>query len=244
MSSQQADDFEKQREMIHINMLSSVSHDLKTPLASVIGSLEIHERMKDKLSQDKKEALIATALQEAYRLDNFVTNILEMAKLENGMVKVQHETCYISSLINDCRIKLGHRLKDAKVEIEAVNGEVIVQTDPALLSRAVIQVLDNAIKYGGSPAIVHIEYELEGDLCVIKIHDNGKGLTENQKQSVFAKYTRFAKQDQQAAGTGLGLSISKEIMRLLGGSIEAYPAYYKENMAGASFIIKLPKSKM
>lgn len=241
MSNRSSDDFEKQREMIHINMLSSVSHDLKTPLASVIGSLEIHERMKDKLPQEKKEALIATALQEAYRLDNFVTNILEMAKLENNMVKIQHEPCHIGALINDCRIKLGHRLRDLEVKVEAVTGEVVIETDPALLSRVIQQILDNAVKYGGAPPVVYIEYGMDEDkhMCVIHIHDNGKGIPEHQQEEVFKKYTRFAKQDQQAAGTGLGLSICKEIMRLLKGSVKACVSH--KNATGACFTLMIPQ---
>lgn len=237
MADDLQNDFEKQRETIHRNMLSSVSHDLKTPLASVIGSLEIYERMKDKLSQDKKETLIATALQEAYRLDNFVTNILEMAKLENGMVKVNPEACHIGNLISDSLIKLGHRLKNSSVNVTAPDGDIIVETDPSLLSRATLQVLDNAVKYGGSPNVITINYGLNDakDACIIRLQDNGRGIPIGQHEAVFHKYTRFAKLDQQTAGTGLGLSITKEIMRLLKGSIVA-----DELPGGATFTITLP----
>ena len=239
MSNQSTDDFEKQREAIHRNMLSSVSHDLKTPLASVIGSLEIHERMKDKLPQDKKEALIATALQEAYRLDNFVTNILEMAKLEHNMVKVQKEDCHIDALIRDCLTKLGHRLKDVTVNISSNESQDIVRSDATLLSRAVLQVLDNAVKYGGKPTVIDIDYghhQQNKKMYVIRIRDNGKGIPPNLHETIFEKYTRFAKQDQQAAGTGLGLSITRHILKLLGGTVLA-----SDSPAGGSvFTLSFP----
>jgi len=224
MDERFSDDFEKQREMIHRNMLSSVSHDLKTPLASVIGSLEIHERMKDKLSQDKKEALIATALQEAYRLDNFVTNILEMAKLEHNMVRVTKTECHIEGLIRDCMTKLGYRLSDVRVNLKPTGKDDIVQSDSALLSRAIFQILDNAVKYGGKPGTIDIDYGpsvVQPNTYVISIHDAGKGIPAGQHEAIFQKYTRFSKQDQQVAGTGLGLSITRNIMHLLGGSVSA-----------------------
>ena len=229
-------DFERQREAIHRNMLSSVSHDLKTPLASVIGSLEIHERMKDKLPQDKKEQLIATALQEAYRLDNFVTNILEMAKLEHHMVRAQKGACHVDALLRDCLIKLGHRLKDVSVKLEPADGDLVIQTDTTLLSRAILQLLDNAVKYGGKPAVIAIRYKTENGNCLIEITDNGKGIPPGQHDAVFEKYTRFSKQDQQAAGTGLGLSICRSIMNLLGGTVTSRDA----PDGGATFTLSLP----
>lgn len=241
MPIQTIEDFEKQRETIHRNMLSSVSHDLKTPLASIIGSLEIHEKMKDKLSQDKKEALIATALQEAYRLDNFVTNILEMAKLENGMVTLQFTSVPLASLLKDCMIRLGHRLGDTHLDVRSSN-DIFVDSDAALLSRAIMQVLDNAVKYGGVPGAIQIDYFADPatDMCILTIRDNGKGVPEGKQDFIFEKYTRFSKKDQQNAGTGLGLSISKEIMRLLKGSITVQN---DPVTGGACFTFKIPLKK-
>src|ERR1700722_172856 len=91
---------DEHRERIHRQMLSSVSHDLKTPLASIIGSLEVYEHLHDKLPEERKRALLRVALQEAYRLDSFVTNILDMAKFENNSVKARKEATDIKSLID------------------------------------------------------------------------------------------------------------------------------------------------
>ena len=83
--------FDKEREHMHRRMLSSVSHDLKTPLVSIIGALEIYERMQDTLPREKQMELIHVALQEAHRLNNFITDILDRAGLENGLVSVERE---------------------------------------------------------------------------------------------------------------------------------------------------------
>lgn len=229
--------FDEEREHMHRQLFSAVSHDLKTPLASMIGSLEIHQRMKQKLASDKKDALIATALQEAYRLDNFVTNILDMGKLESNMVKIRKERVDISHIVKDCLTNLDNRLAHCEVEVKALSGELVAQTDPSLLSRALSLVLDNAVKYGGTPPKIMICHGVKDGAGYISVLDNGKGVPEAQYGKVFEKYTRFTKSDQQSAGTGLGLAICREIMRLLGGSVAVVTP--TEGM-GALFTLTFP----
>ena len=211
--------FDRDRELMHRQLFSAVSHDLKTPLASMIGSLEIHQRMKEKLSLDKRDALISTALQEAYRLDNFVTNILDMGKLESGMVKMCKEKVDIGQLVNDCLTNMDNRLQHCHLKVKDMDGGLVVQTDPSLLSRALALVLDNAVKYGGSQPSIVLCYGRDNGEGIISVEDNGKGIPSDKHEKIFQKYTRFAKSDQQSAGTGLGLAICREIMRLISGSV-------------------------
>lgn len=229
--------FEEQREHMHRQLFSAVSHDLKTPLASMIGSLEIHQRMKEKLTAEKKDALIGTALQEAYRLDNFVTNILDMGKLESKMVKIRMESLDVQHLVKDCLTHIDNRLKHCTVEVQPLSGKLVIQTDPALLNRALSLVLDNAVKYGGVPPKILIQYGVENAGGYIHIQDNGKGVPESQYDTVFDKYTRFTRSDQQSAGTGLGLAICKEIMQLLSGSVSVVTPQQGE---GARFSLRFP----
>lgn len=216
-----SDSFEKEREQMHRLMLSSVSHDLKTPLASIIGSLEIYERMKEKLSEKDQQTLLETALQEAYRLDNFITNILDMAKLESGMVKMQPKPCDIGGLLSDCLIRLGDRLRGSDIKIDGPIEKLEISTDATLLSRAVCLLLDNAVKYGGASPTIQVSYGCKDSNCFIRVEDSGKGIPESHLEMIFSKYTRLAKQDHQNAGTGLGLAICRQIMRLLGGTVIA-----------------------
>ncbi|HEU0118848.1 MAG TPA: ATP-binding protein [Alphaproteobacteria bacterium] len=214
-------DFDKDRERMHRQMLSSVSHDLKTPLASIIGSLEVFERMKDKLQGAQKDELVKVALQEAYRLDNFITNILDMAKLDNGLVKPRHEAAEVSAVVRDCLLRLNHRLRHSTVNVKST-GTLDIATDAPLLTRAVCLILDNAVKYGGTPSVIDIEYGRKDDhIGFISIADNGRGIAQSQLGLIFNKYTRFAKEDQQNAGTGLGLAIARSIMNLLHGDVTA-----------------------
>ncbi len=230
--------FDKEKEKMQRQMFSSLSHDLKTPLASMIGSLEIYERMKDKLTLDKKELLIATALQEAYRLDNFVTNILDMAKLESGMVKIRSESFDVGILLRDCLTNLDNRLRGSDVTIEPLSGDMKIKSDASLVCRALSLLIDNAVKYGGNPSTIRITYgkDVSGKFQIC-VYDNGRGIAEANMENIFSKYTRFVKSDQQSAGTGLGLAICREIMRLLGGMATVT----NDSNGGAKFTLLFPE---
>jgi K+-sensing histidine kinase KdpD len=211
--------FEQEREKLHRAVLTSVSHDLKTPLSCIIGSLEIYERTKEKLTLDKKNILINTALQEAYRLDSFVTNILDMARLESGAVKVKKELYVMDLLLEDCRISLGQRLLGCDISIKAIPATFPVTTDSLLLMRAICIVLDNAARYASLHPAIGVEYEKVGKQTIIRIQDNGPGIPKEKMEEIFSKYASFAIQDHKHSGTGLGLPICREIMRLLDGTV-------------------------
>jgi len=214
--------FDEERERIHRQMLSSISHDLKTPLASMIGSLEVYARMSDALSPEKKATLIKVALQEAHRLDGFITNILDMAKLENGLVRAKQEDVEIGAMLRDCLTRMYPQLEDSAVDLQAATGTVKTVTDTVLLSRVVCLVLDNAVKYARTPSVIQIGYGKGGNgLGYIYIQDNGHGIPENYAEAIFSKYTRFGRDGNHAGGMGLGLAIAREIMQLLAGHITA-----------------------
>lgn len=230
--------FDAQREHMHRQIFTAVSHDLKTPLSSMIGSLEIHQRMQAKLTDEKKNALIETALQEAYRLDNFVTNILDMAKLESGMLTLRKEPFRLDRLIQDCLTRMDNRLKNSEVTLNADDAFGLEgESDTALLCRALMLVMDNAVKYGGEPSKIRVRFgRISPQKMYIDVIDNGSGVPPAQREKIFEKYTRFTKTDLQNAGTGLGLPICRGIMEFMGGSVEMEDA--KEG--GAQFSLLFP----
>lgn len=230
--------FDEARERIHREMLSSVSHDLKTPLSTVIGSLEIYTRMGAKLSEEKRAQLIASALTEAYRLDSFITNILDMAKLEGGNIKLKNERCDLSMLLEDSLIRLGPRRERGMFTLRPEGESTIVYTDVMLLSRAVGFLLDNALKHGGKNPHILISYGRGEEGGFIRVQDNGPGIPVGRHEDIFSKYTRYSKSDQQNAGTGLGLAICRQIMQLLSGSVEVQ----NHQSGGAEFVLLFPSS--
>ena len=213
-------DFTEERETLHRQMLSAVSHDLKTPLASIIGSLEIYERMGGQLTPAKRETLIKTALVEAYRLDSFLTNILDMAKLENNLVPLRREPTDLRQLLETMVGTLGASRK-GKATI-AINGpeKFDVNVDGTLLSRAIALLLDNAVKHAGPSPKIDSNYEKPIDgVLTIEIVDDGPGVPMDKRDEIFSKYARLQRGDHQNAGTGLGLSIAQIIAVRLGGDV-------------------------
>jgi two-component system sensor histidine kinase KdpD len=220
---------DEMREYLHRQMLSSVSHDLKTPLATIIGSLEVMTMLYDKLPEEKRRSLISSALTEAFRLDYFITNILDMAKFEAAAVKPRFEACRMGQMIQDSLSRLGPLKTRGELEIRAVGDRDEVWTDPMLGSRAIGLVLHNAFKhgirkYGGEDPYVEIEHGVVGaaggNEGFVRIRDHGDGIPQDKQAMVFDKYMRLQRADQQNAGTGLGLTICRHIMRLLDGRIE------------------------
>ncbi len=218
------DQTDQMREALHRQMLSTVSHDLKTPLATVIGSLEIMERLHDKLTPEKRAQLLRSALSEAYRLDGFITNILDMMKLEGETITVKHEICDIRSLVQDCLIRLGPKRETARFSVPNPEDSFIIRTDPMLFSRAVGLLLDNAIKHSGAePEITISFYQNAGETHFI-VKDNGGGIPPGKEEEIFCKYARLSKFDRQNAGTGLGLTICRAMVSVLGGTVKAASA--------------------
>ena len=229
--------FNQERVRMHRQLYSAISHDLKTPLASMIGALEIYQRMKEKLTPEKQQALLQTALSEAHRLDNFVTNILDMGKLENGMVLPRMETFDVGESIRNCLGSLTTRLRESDVTIDTPGAKLMITNDPSLFARALTLILDNAVKYGGKPSSIHLSYGInDANQCIVHIEDNGSGIPIEQAETVFEKYTRFTKRDHQNAGTGLGLAICREIMRLIGGTVHVS----RSGDNGTVFTMQLP----
>jgi two-component system sensor histidine kinase KdpD len=216
---QQNPSFKEGHERVHRDVLTAVSHELKTPLASIIGSLEIYNRANEKLTVDKRKILIDTALQEAYRLDSIITDILDLAKLESGTVNVRKELCVMDLLIEDCLILLGRHLRECDITVNALPATFAVTTDPLLLVRAIRIVLDNAAKYGGPNPVIGVEYEKVGKLVVVHVQNNGPGIPESKLDNLFSKDAQFTIQDIEHPGMGLGLPICREIMRLLEGTV-------------------------
>ncbi|HEX7800193.1 MAG TPA: histidine kinase dimerization/phospho-acceptor domain-containing protein, partial [Asticcacaulis sp.] len=139
------------REYLHRQMLSSVSHDLKTPLATIIGSLEVMTMLYDRLSEEKRRSLITSALTEAFRLDYFITNILDMAKFEADAVRPRMEATRLSQMIQDAQARLGPLKARGELRITAAGRDELT-TDPMLGARAIGLGLHNAYKFGGRKA--------------------------------------------------------------------------------------------
>ena len=235
--SMEATRIREEREKLRSMLLSSVSHDLKTPLASIIGALSIYRSQGKKLALEKQEMLIETALQESERLDSFITNILDMTHLESGKIEFKREWGDMQGIIQHVARRLEHRLRQHKIVIHPAPKNVEIMMDIMMLEQVLQNVLDNACKYTPQGTLIEINSAIEGKDFVCSIRDHGTGLPNEKLEHVFDKYARLHKQDSQIAGTGLGLAICKAMMEAQGGSIVA--ANHPDG--GAIFTLHMPK---
>jgi two-component system sensor histidine kinase KdpD len=237
--SMEATRIREEREKLRSMLLSSVSHDLKTPLASIAGALNIYHKQGQRLSPEKRQILIETALQETERLDSFITNILDMTRLESGKIEFKQDWYDAQSLIRDVMKRLDHRMRQHKVVVNLHPAkDVEVYMDLMMLEQVLQNILDNACKYTAAGTLIEITCSgEEGKEFYCSVRDNGAGIPPEKLERVFDKYARLQKKDSQVAGTGLGLAITKAIMEAHGGSIIA--ANHPEG--GAVFTLSLPK---
>ncbi len=212
----------EEREKLRSMLLSSVSHDLKTPLAGIIGSLSVHRSLGTKVPPEKRAELLDDALEEAQRLDSFITNILDITRLESGKVEFRPDWFEMQGVILHVIKRMNHRLKGRKITVMPGGENLEVYMDGMLGEQILQNLIDNACKY--TPPGTHITITCtvrEGAGFCCEIRDFGDGIPPEKLTTVFDKYARIEKVDSQVAGTGLGLSICKAVLEAQGGWITA-----------------------
>jgi two-component system sensor histidine kinase KdpD len=236
-TTMEASRINEEREKLRSMLLSSVSHDLKTPLSSIIGALSIYRSQGEKLDVKKRESLIDTALNETERLNSFITNILDMTRLESRKIEFRKEWCNPLDVVEEVIGRLENRSRNHEIIVHPPQQRIEVYMDYMMTGQVLQNIIDNASKY--TPSGMPIELYMiaaEGQDFSYRVRDHGKGIPPEKMKEIFDKYARLQKRDSQIAGTGLGLSISKAIMEAQGGSVqvENHPE------GGAVFTVNIP----
>jgi two-component system sensor histidine kinase KdpD len=222
-------------ERLQSALLNSISHDLRTPLVSITGALSSLEETNPVMDEEVKHSLIETAREEAERLNRLVGNLLDITRLEGGVMQLHLEACDIQELIGSALEQIGPSLKGRQVNVEISPNIPLVSLDFVLFSRVLVNVIDNALKYSPPDKPIDILARLSNHELVISIRDKGEGIPPEDLERIFDKFYRVQRPDN-VSGTGLGLSICKGIVEAHHGTIRA------ENRpeGGAIFIIRVP----
>jgi two-component system sensor histidine kinase KdpD len=221
-------------------LLTSISHDLKTPLAAILGAAGTLKGFSRELNDQSKVDLISTIIEESERLNRFIANLLDMTKLEAGSIKPNTARHDIGEVVGTALERADKILADHKVEIEIAPDLPMLDLDPVLFEQVLFNLLDNAAKYAPLGTTVRIEVWQEGDTVKLQVIDEGSGIPPEEIDSIFEKFHRVRKEDQVRAGTGLGLAISRGFVEAMGGSIAATN---RSDRQGAIFTIVLPVPK-
>jgi two-component system sensor histidine kinase KdpD len=207
-------------------LFNSLSHDLRTPLASVTGVLsslrddEKRSSEKQILDQGTRHILLETAWEESQRLNRLVGNLLDMTRLEAGAVRLSRAPCDIQDVIGSAIAQLAERLVEHPVRAKIHSDLPLVSADFVLLTQVLVNLFDNSVKYSPSGTTIQVNAHQQGDYILIQVSNAGPDIPASDLERVFDKFYRVEKPDQ-VSGTGLGLAICKGIVEVHGGRIWA-----------------------
>jgi two-component system, OmpR family, sensor histidine kinase KdpD len=222
-------------ERMRSSLLSSVSHDLRTPLSVITGAASALLQPESSLAPAARRDLAETIHEEARRLDRLVRNLLDMTRLASGAIKVAKEWQPIEGVIGAALGRLEEQLQGRKVDVRLPPDLPPVPIDGVLIEQVLINLLENAAKYSPAGSAIDISATRDGDRLVVEVSDRGPGIPRESMDRIFEKFYRLPREGA-GGGAGLGLAICRGIVDAHGGRIWA------ENRegGGAAFRFALP----
>jgi two-component system sensor histidine kinase KdpD len=219
---------------LYNTLLNSLSHELRTPIASIVGAVDTLQENNDRLTAANRQELLSQIDMASMRLNQEVENLLSMSRLESGMLKLNLDWCDTNELIFLVIQKLSASAQHHSIVFTPTDDLPLFKLDKGLIEQVIHSLLNNAIQHTPRHSIISIDAAFQHDHCVISISDNGPGFPEPEISHVFDKFYRLPQ--SKPGGSGLGLSIAKGFTEAHGGKISL------ENIkeGGAKFTIHIP----
>jgi two-component system sensor histidine kinase KdpD len=224
-------------ERLRSALLTSISHDLKTPLAAVLGAAGTLRDLSSHLTTEQKTELVATVIDEAERLNRFIANLLDMTRLESGAVMPNLGRHDPGEIVGSALRRAARILAQHEVKMDIAADLPMLDLDAVLFEQVLFNLLDNAAKYAPAGTTICIRSWRDKDAVHVQVLDEGDGIPATELEQVFDKFYRVKKEDQVRAGTGLGLAISRGFVEALNGTITAAN---RSDRSGAVFTVTLP----
>jgi two-component system sensor histidine kinase KdpD len=224
-------------ERLRAALLTSISHDLRTPLASILGAVSSLRSFPERYSASERDELLATLQEEAERLNRFVSNLLDMTRLESGAIELKLELIDVAEIVGSALQRAGNVLAGHHVDVNLEPHLPMLRIDAVLFEQVLFNLLDNAAKYSPSGSRIDVRASRDGELIEIEVVDEGPGIPPADLERIFDKFYRVQAQDRRRAGTGLGLAICRGFVEALGGSIVARN---RRDRSGAVLTIRMP----
>jgi two-component system sensor histidine kinase KdpD len=218
-------------------LLTSISHDLKTPLAAVLGAASTLRDLAPKLSDTERADLLGTVIDESERLNRFIANLLDMTRLEAGAVVPNATLQDLGEIVGSALRRAGKILAGHRIALDLTPDLPMLRLDAVLFEQVLFNLLDNAAKYAPQETTIAITARRDTDTITLQIRDEGAGIPDADLSNVFDKFYRANKGDHVRAGTGLGLAISRGFVEAMHGTISATN---RTDRTGAVLTIRLP----
>jgi two-component system sensor histidine kinase KdpD len=224
-------------ERLRSALLTSVSHDLGTPLASIIGAASSLKSVGDRYDPAQREGLVSTILDEAERLNRFVGNLLDMTKLEAGAIAPKREMIDLGEIVGTALQRAARVLAQHRVKIDLAQDLPMLRLDFVLFEQVLFNLLDNAAKYAPPDSLIEIRARRHNNAVQLDVLDEGDGIPPDQLERIFEKFHRAQDGDRRRPGTGLGLAICRGFVAAMGGTIRARN---RSDRRGGDFVIEFP----
>ncbi len=216
-------------EKLQTALLNSISHDLRTPLVSITGTLST---LQEDENDPERQSMVETAYGEARRLNHLVGNLLDMTRIEAGAMRVRQEPCDVQDVIGSALEQLSDRVKNRPVTVTLPPALPLVRMDFVLIVQVLVNLIENAVKYSAANTPIEIQACVADPELKISVADRGIGIPAEDLERVFDKFYRVRRPDG-VIGTGLGLAICRGIVEAHGGEIKA------ENREGSGTVVTL-----
>jgi two-component system sensor histidine kinase KdpD len=226
-------------ERLRSALLSSVSHDLRSPLASIIGSASSLEHYAERMDARDRADLLETIRLEGERLDRYIQNLLDMTRLGHGGLSLNRDWIGVDELIGSAVGRLRRYQPAVRCELRIADGLAPLWVHPALIEQALFNVIENAAKFSPVDSPVRIEASDAADGSLrIDVSDRGPGIPEEERRRIFDMFYSVERGDRGGEGTGLGLTICRGMIGAHGGEVEALPG---PDGRGTTIRITLPR---
>jgi two-component system sensor histidine kinase KdpD len=223
-----------QTEQMRSSLLSAVSHDLRTPLATISGAASTLRQSGDRLSDETRAELLDSISEESDRLSRLVANLLDMTRFESGGVRLTRDACPLEEIAGAALHRLETQLRGREVIVNLPDDLPLVFVDEVLVGHVFVNILENALKYTPAGSPLEITATSHGDTITIEVRDHGPGFEPGEEDRIFDKFYRS--KTAATRGAGLGLAIAKAVVEAHGGHIEAF----NHPQGGAVFRFDLP----
>ncbi|MEZ5816600.1 MAG: DUF4118 domain-containing protein [Hyphomicrobiaceae bacterium] len=210
---------ETERERLRSALLSSLSHDLRTPLASIVGAVTSLRQLGSRMTQDGRDDLLAAIEEEALRLSHFVANLLQMTRLESGDIDLVGDWVDIGDVVRAAIGRAKQLRPEPSIETSLPPQVPPLRGDATLLEHVVFNLLENSIKFSEGRACILIAIGVDAEKVVVNVTDQGSGVPPDKLARLFEPFFRGDGPAQGIPGTGLGLAIAKRIVEGMGGVI-------------------------
>jgi signal transduction histidine kinase len=213
----------KSVEELRKELIANVSHDLRSPIASIHGFTETILIKEDELTDSERKKYLEIVLQNTEHLSHLVNDLFELSKLESNPQMISLEPVQVAELVQDVSDKFQILAKEKNISINTIYSKSLplVYADIKMTDRVFQNLLDNAIKFCKAKDVITIELELQNDSVLVKVADTGKGIAEEDLPNIFTRYYT-GKKTKDAGGTGLGLAIVKKIIELHKSKIQVF----------------------